>query len=157
MSLTRRVEDRLKELGVELGGAPTPLGAYVPAVLSGRHIYVSGQLPIVNGKLAFAGRVGGDITLAEGVEAARIAAINSISVLKGYLSNLDRVRRIVKVTGHIASAEGFTEQAQVLNGASDLYFQVFGESGRHARAALGAYELPLGAPVEIELIAEIAL
>jgi len=85
MSLTRRVEDRLKELGVELAGSPTPLGAYVPAVLSGRHIYVSGQLPIVKGKLAFTGRVEGDVTLAEGVEAARIAAINSISVLKGYL------------------------------------------------------------------------
>ncbi len=152
-----RVEDRLKKLGIELAEPPRPVGAYVPAVLTGRHIYVSGQLPLRGGELAFRGKVGAELTLEQGIEASRLAAINSVSVLKNYLSDLDRVRRIIKVTGHIACAEGFHQQAQVLNGASELYFQVFGESGRHARAALGAFELPLGAPVEIELIAEISV
>jgi enamine deaminase RidA (YjgF/YER057c/UK114 family) len=152
-----KVEERLKELGIVLGAVPTPVGSYKPAVVSGSHIYVSGQLPIVEGRLAVSGRLGEDLALEEGIGAARIAAINTVAVLKKYISDLDRVRRIVKVTGYVASARGFHMQAQVVNGASDLYYEVFGERGRHARAAVGVSELPLGAPVEIELIAEFAL
>lgn len=152
-----RVEKRLKELGIVLGDVPKPVGAYMPAVVSGSHIYVSGQLPIVEGSLAVRGRLGENLTLEEGIAAARIAAINTVAVLKRYISDLDKIRKIVKVTGYVASAKGFEMQAQVINGASDLYYEIFGERGRHARAAVGVSELPLGAPVEIELIAEFAL
>lgn len=151
-----RIEQRLVDLAIMLDKPPAPVGSYRPAVISGSLIYVSGQLPIKAGKLTITGKLGGEVTLEEGAKAARLAAINTISVLKDYLVDLDRVRRIVKVTGYVASQVGFTQQAQVINGASDLYREVFGRSGVHARAAVGVFELPLGAPVEIDLIAEIA-
>lgn len=150
-----KVEQRLGELGIELPRAPSPVGAYRAAVVSGTSVYVSGQLPLRDGKLVHEGKLGSVLSIKQGAEAARIAAINSIAVLRELLVDLDRVKRILKVTGYVASAEGFTSQAQVINGASELYFDVFGERGRHARAAVGVYELPLGAPVEIELIAEV--
>ena len=151
-----KVEERLKELGIEIPESPAPLGAYKPAVVSGNLIFISGQRPLKGGKLIHKGKVGAGISIEEGAEAARLAAINSLSVMKSELGNLDRVKRVVKMTGYVASAEGFDMQAKVINGASELFYQVFGENGRHARAAVGVYELPLGAPEESEVIAEIS-
>jgi len=150
-----RIEARLKELGIELPAVSRPLAAYVPAVRTGRYVYVSGQLPVVDGKPAFTGKVGAEVTPEEGRRAARLAAINALAALAGAVGNLDSVVRIVKVTGYVASAAGFEGQPTVVNGASELLGEVFGEAGRHARAAVGVAELPLGVPVEIELIAEI--
>ena len=151
-----KAEERLKELGIEISESPAPLGAYKPAVVSGNFIFISGQLPLKDGKLLYKGKLGDRVSTEEGAEAARLAAINSVSVMKSELGNLDRVKRIVRMTGYVASAEGFDMQAKVVNGASEFFYQVFGENGRHARAAVGVYELPLGAPVEIEIIAEIS-
>ena len=155
--MTAKVENRLKALGIEIPGIQTPLGAYVPAVISGRLIYVSGQLPLVKGELEYIGKLGSDLTIEQGMEAAKRASINAIAVLKNELGDLSRVKGIVKITGYIASAPGFNGQAAVMNGASDLFFQVFGESGRHARVAVGVSELPIDAPVEIEVIARISI
>ncbi len=151
-----RVEERLRELGIKIPSPPTPQGAYQPAVISGNLIFVSGQLPIKEGKLLYKGKVGVEISIEEGTQAAELAAINSLSVMKSTLSDLDRIRRIVKVTGYVTSAPGFVMQAKVINGASQFFYDIFGEIGRHARAAVGVNELPLGAPVEIEVIAEIS-
>ncbi|MGQ0794221.1 MAG: RidA family protein [Deltaproteobacteria bacterium] len=150
------VEDRLKELGIELTLPPKPIGAYKPAVVSGNMIYVSGQLPMRAGQLLCRGKVGAEVSLEEAAEAARVAAINAIAALKAELGSLERVQRVVKVVGYVASAPGFVQQANVVNGASNLLFDVFGDRGVHARAAVGVFELPLGAPVEVELIAEIS-
>lgn len=149
------IEQRLKEMGIKIEEVPDPLGAYRPCVISAGMIYISGQLPLKSGKLVYSGKVGDDLTIEEGREAARLAAINCISVLKSELDDLRKVARIVKLTGYVASAEGFTEQADVVNGASELFHGIFGEKGVHARAAVGVYELPKGAPVEIEVIAEL--
>ncbi|HXG30186.1 MAG TPA: RidA family protein [Thermodesulfobacteriota bacterium] len=154
---TIKAEQRLRELGIEILQTPAPLGSYKPAVISGDLIFISGQLPIKEGRLLYKGKVGAEVSVEEGMDAARMAAINAISIMKGELGDLDRVRRIVKVTGYVSSASGFDMQASVVNGASDLFYQVFGEEGRHARVAVGVYELPLGSPVEIEVIAEIFL
>lgn len=148
------IEDLLKKIGIDLPEQPKALGSYRPCVISGDMVYVSGQLPIKNGQLAFQGKLGDELSTEQGKEAARVAVINCISVLKHELGQLDRIKKIVKVTGYISSSEGFTDQADVLNGASDLLFDVFGDKGIHARAAVGVYELPKGSPVEIELIAE---
>ena len=151
-----KAEEKLKELGIEIPRVSAPLGSYKPAIVSGNLIFVSGQLPIKEGRLLYKGKVGGEVSLEEAIEAAKVAAINSLSVMKWELGNLNKVGRIVKVTGYVSSAPGFELQAKVLNGASDLFYEVFGEEGKHARAAIGVYELPLGAPVEIEVIAEIS-
>jgi len=133
-----------------------PLGSYLPAVISGNLIFVSGQLPLKDGNLLHKGKVGVDLSVEQGIEAARVAAINSVLVMKSELGDLNRITRIVKVAGYVSSGTGFDMQAKVVNGASDLLYEIFGDIGRHARAAVGVYELPLGAPVEIELIAEIS-
>ncbi|MBI2486029.1 MAG: RidA family protein [Deltaproteobacteria bacterium] len=153
---TIKVEKKLKELGIEIPKVTAPLGSYRAAVISGNLIFVSGQLPIKEGRLLFKGKVGAEVSIEDGMEAARIAAINSVSILKNELGALNRITRIVKVTGYVSSAPGFDMQAMVINGASDFFYKIFGEMGRHARAAVGVYELPLGAPVEIEVIAEIS-
>ncbi len=150
-----KVEENLKNLGIIIPDAPKPLGAYRPVVISGNIIFVSGQLPIEKGKLKYKGKVGSDISLDDGVHASKIAAINILSVMKQELGDLDKINRILKLTGYVASAPGFDMQAKVVDGASELFYQVFGENGIHARAAVGVFELPLGAPVEIEAIAEI--
>lgn len=150
-----KVEENLKNLGIIIPDAPKPLGAYRPVAISGNIIFVSGQLPIEKGKLKYKGKVGSDISLDDGVHASKIAAINILSVMKQELGDLDKINRILKLTGYVASAPGFDMQAKVVNGASELFYQVFGENGIHARAAVGVFELPLGAPVEIEAIAEI--
>ena len=150
-----KIDARLAELGISLPEVVRPVGAYVPAVRSGSYVYVSGQLPLVGGKLVFVGKVGAEVTPEQGKEAARVSGINALAALASVIGSLDKVKRIVKVTGFVASAPGFTAQPGVVNGASDLFKDVFGETGQHARSAIGVAELPLGVPVEVELIAEV--
>jgi len=145
-------EEKLKTLGLELPEPPKPVATYVPAVRTGSLLFLSGVLPMRNGQLAYAGKLGRDLGVAEGIEAAKMAMLNALAIAKQQLGSLDRITQVVKVVGHVASAEGFTEQPQVLNGASDLLVAVFGEAGRHARVATGAAELPRRAAVEIEVI-----
>ena len=146
---------RLAELGLTLPSVVPPLASYVPAVQSGNYVYVSGQVPMVDGKLPYVGKVGANVTVEQGTELARICALNALAAIDA-LVGLGRVVKIVKLTGFVASAEGFTGQPAVINGASNLFGDVLGELGRHARSAVGVSELPLGAPVEVEVIAEIA-
>ena len=148
-------EARIAELGLELPPAPAPVASYVPVVVSGSLAFVAGQIPLAEGRLMWSGKLGAGLDVEEGSRAARRCAMQALSVLRDALGSLDRVRRVVKVTVWVASAEGFTDQPKVANGASDLLAEVFGEAGRHARASVGAPELPLGSPVEVELIAEV--
>ncbi|SLM49130.1 conserved protein of unknown function [Nitrospira japonica] len=149
-------EVRMKELGLELPAAPKPVATYVPAVRTGDLLFVSGVLPMQQGQLAWSGKLGRELRVEQGVEASRTALLNALAIVKQEIGTLDRIVRIVKVVGHVASAEGFTDQPQVLNGASDLLVSIFGDTGRHARVAVGAAELPRGAAVEIELILQVA-
>ncbi|WP_430781265.1 RidA family protein [Actinoplanes sp. G11-F43] len=146
---------KLAELGITLPEVVPPVASYVPAVQSGNHVYVSGQLPFVDGKLAVTGKVGAEVSAEEANGLARTCAVNALAAIDS-LVGLGRVVKIVKVTGFVASAPGFTGQPVVINGASDLFGAVLGEQGRHARSAVGVAELPLGAPVEVEVIAEVA-
>lgn len=148
------IEENLEKLQIVLPEVATPLGSYRPCVVSGNYIYVSGQLPIKEGELLYKGKVGEDISLEDAIEAARICAINSLAILKNETLDLNKIKKIVKVTGYVASSENFYKQADVINGASNLYFEVFGEKGAHARAAVGVYQLPINSPVEVDLIAE---
>jgi enamine deaminase RidA (YjgF/YER057c/UK114 family) len=149
------VYERLKELGLELPAPPVPAGAYVPAKISRGIVYASGQTPTVEGKLVYEGKVGDSVSVEEAYAAARIAALNCLAELQYVLGDLERVREVVKVTGYVASAPGFDQQPRVINGASELLLELWGERGRHSRAAIGVAELPFGAPVEIELVAEV--
>jgi enamine deaminase RidA (YjgF/YER057c/UK114 family) len=150
-------EERLRALGIDLPAAAAPVAAYVPCVRTGDLVYVSGQVPLVDGEPAWTGRLGaGGLGVEEGVAAARRCAVNVIAALKAELGDLGRVRRVVKVTGFVACEPGFTDQPKVVNGASELFGEVFGDAGRHARAAVGAAALPLGVPVEVEAIVEVA-
>lgn len=145
-------EQKLQELQLELPQPPKPLATYVPAVLAGNFLFLSGVLPMRDGQLVFSGKLGRDLTVEQGMEAAKLSLLNALAIAKQELGTLDRITRVVKVVGHVASAEGFVQQPQVLNGASDLLVAIFGEAGRHARVAVGAAELPRGAAVEIEVI-----
>ena len=149
------VEDRLAELGIELPPAAAPVASYVPVVVAGGLAFVAGQVPLEEGAPMVTGRLGADLETEEGARWARRCGLQALSALRAELGSLDRITRVVKVTVWVASTEGFTEQPKVANGASDLLAEVFGEAGRHARAAVGVAELPMGAPVEVELIAEI--
>jgi len=149
-------EENLNRLGLTLPPAPAPVGSYVPAVRTGTLVFVSGQLPMQDGRLLATGKVGAEVSLEEAQQCARQAALNALAVCADAAGGLDAVTRIVRLTGHVASAAGFTDQAQVMNAASDLVAEVFGNAGRHSRAALGAAELPLGSPLEVEMIAEVA-
>jgi enamine deaminase RidA (YjgF/YER057c/UK114 family) len=146
---------RLAELGLVLPPVAAPLAAYVPAVRTGSYVYTAGQLPLAEGKLLATGKVGAEINAGEAAGLARICALNGLAAVASVAGGLAAIRRIVKVTGFVASSPGFTGQPQVLNGASELLLEVLGEAGRHARSAVGVAELPLGAPVEVELIAEV--
>jgi enamine deaminase RidA (YjgF/YER057c/UK114 family) len=150
-----RPADRLAALGLTLPPVPAPVAAYVPAVRTGGFVYTSGQLPTVDGKLPAVGKVGAEVSAADAADLARTCALNAIAAAASAAGGLDAIGRIVKVTGFVASAPGFSGQPQVLNGASELLLEVFGEDGRHARSAVGVAELPLNAPVEVELIAEL--
>jgi enamine deaminase RidA (YjgF/YER057c/UK114 family) len=149
-------EERLAELGLELPDVVPPLASYVPAARSGSQVYTAGQLPIVKGELAGVGRVGLEVTAERATELAAICALNAIAALRAETGDLSKIKRIVKVVGFVASAHDFYGQPQVINGASDLLGKVFGDAGRHARSAVGVLVLPRNAPVEVELIAEVA-
>jgi|SRR5438270_11280859 enamine deaminase RidA (YjgF/YER057c/UK114 family) len=144
---------RLGQLGVALPEVVAPLASYVPAVRTGNLVYTSGQLPIEGGKLARTGKVGADVSAEDGKALARICALNALAAVNSVVG-LDAVTRVVKVVGFVASAPGFNGQPGVVNGASDLLAEVFGDKGAHARSAVGVAELPLDAPVEVELIVE---
>ncbi|MEU8078387.1 RidA family protein [Catellatospora citrea] len=146
--------EKLAELGLKLPELVPPVAAYVPAVRSGNHVYVSGQLPMADGKLLATGKVGAEISAEQAKDLAARCALNGLAALE-WLVGLDKVVRIVKVVGFVASAPGFTGQPGVINGASELFGAVLGEAGKHARSAVGVGELPLGSPVEVELIAEV--
>jgi enamine deaminase RidA (YjgF/YER057c/UK114 family) len=146
---------RLAALGLTLPKVTPPLAAYLPAVRTGGYVYTAGQLPVVEGKLLATGKVGADVEAGRASELARVCALNALAAAASAAGGLAKIRRIVKVTGFVASAPDFTAQAQVINGASELLLEVFGEAGRHARSAVGTAVLPLDAPVEVELIAEV--
>jgi len=147
--------ERLAELGVTLPSVVKPLAAYVPAVRTGNLVYTAGQLPLEAGKLTHSGKVGADVTPEDGKTAARTCALNALAAVDA-LVGIDAVTRVVKVVGFVASAAGFNGQPAVINGASEFLGEVFGEAGAHARSAVGVSELPLDAPVEVELIVEVA-
>ena len=147
-------EEKLTQLGLELPAPPKPVANYVPVVRTGDLLFLSGVLPSRDGRLVMTGKLG-DLTVEQGVEASKVAVLNGLSIIRSEVGSLNRVKQIVKMVGYIASAPGFTDQPQVLNGASDLLVAVFGEAGRHARVAVGAAELPRLAPVEIELVVEL--
>ena len=148
------VTARLAELGVTLPSVAKPLAAYVPAVQTGKLVYTSGQLPLVHGDLTHAGKVGADVTPEAAKTAARTCALNALAAIDA-LVGIDKVSRVVKVVGFVASAPGFSGQPGVVNGASEFLGEVFGDAGIHARSAVGVAELPLDAPVEVELIVEV--
>jgi len=146
--------DRLRELGISLPSVVPPVAAYVPAARTGSLVYTAGQLPMVDGKLAATGKVGAEVKPERARELARVCALNALAAVDA-LVGIDAVVRVVKVVGFVASAGGFTGQPAVVNGASELFGQIFGEAGQHARSAVGVAELPLGAPVEVEVIVEV--
>ena len=149
------VEDRLRELGIELPPVASPVASYVPVVVAGGLAFVAGQVPLEDGQPLATGRLGDDLTTDEGAFWARRCALQILAALRAELGSLDRIRRVAKVTVWVASSDTFTEQPKVANGASDLLVEVFGDPGKHARAAVAAPVLPLNAPVEVELIAEV--
>jgi enamine deaminase RidA (YjgF/YER057c/UK114 family) len=149
-----RVSARLAELGVDLPAVPTPAGAYVPALRSGDLVFSSGQLPIVDGALVATGKLGDGITAEQGYQLARTCAINALAAVGGVV-DLDSVVRVVKVVGFVASDPSFSGQPGVVNGASELLGDVFGDAGRHARSAVGVAVLPLDAPVEVEIVVQV--
>lgn len=148
--------DRLAARGLVLPEVTAPLAAYVPALVAGSHVYTSGQLPMSGGKLLATGKVGAEVTPEDAAALAATCALNAVAAAASVAGGLEAISRIVKVTGFVASAPGFTGQPQVINGASELLLDVFGDAGRHARSAVGVAVLPLDAPVEVELVAEIA-
>ena len=150
-----RVEDKLKELGLELPPTPRPAANYVGAVRSGNLLFVSGHGPTKDGKVTHTGKVGKDLGVEEGYEAARLVALNCLASAKSVIGDLDHITRVVKILGMVNCTEDFGDQPKVINGASDLLVQLFGESGRHARSAVGMQALPFGIAVEIEMIFEV--
>jgi len=151
----RSPEARLKGLGIELPPAPKPIASYVPAVRTGNLIFLAGQGPLAGGKPTVTGKVGREVTEEEGNKAARATILVALAALRAEIGSLDRVVRVVKIVGFVNSAPGFTRQPWVINGASDLLVEIFGDAGRHARSAVGVSDLPLDIPVEIEMIVEV--
>jgi enamine deaminase RidA (YjgF/YER057c/UK114 family) len=150
------VADRLVELGIVVPEVVPPVAAYVPAVVTGRYVYTSGQLPLRDGSMIAEGLVGSDVDPDVAKDCARQSAINALAAAQSVIGSLERVTRVVKVVGFVASAPGFTGQPGVINGASELLLDVFGDLGRHARSAVGVAGLPLNAPVEVEMVLEVA-
>ncbi|RZS41302.1 enamine deaminase RidA (YjgF/YER057c/UK114 family) [Herbihabitans rhizosphaerae] len=147
--------ERLAEVGIKLPSVATPAGAYVPAVRAGSLVFTAGQVPVVDGKLAATGKVGAEITVDEAQAHARTCALNGLAAVDS-LVGIDNVVRVVKVVGFVASAEGFTDQPEVINGASEVLGEIFGDAGKHARSAVGVAELPRGVPVEVEIVVEVS-
>jgi enamine deaminase RidA (YjgF/YER057c/UK114 family) len=150
------VSARLVELGIVIPEVVPPVAAYVPAVVTGRYVYTSGQLPMRDGAMIAEGLVGADVDPDVAKDCARQCAINALAAAQGVIGSLDRVTRVVKVVGFVASAPGFTGQPAIINGASELLLDVFGDAGRHARSAVGVAALPINAPVEVEMVLEVA-
>jgi enamine deaminase RidA (YjgF/YER057c/UK114 family) len=148
-------EKKLQEMGITLSEPPAPLGAYVPCVRTGNLLFLSGMLPLREGKLPRTGRVGEAVSLSDAQEDAKQAVVNALSVIRAHIHSLDKIVRCVKLNGFVASAPDFIEQPKVLNAASDFISAVFGEKGRHARAAVGVSVLPLNAPIEIDFVFEV--
>jgi enamine deaminase RidA (YjgF/YER057c/UK114 family) len=149
------IEDKLASIGIELPIPPAPAGSYVPVVISHNLAFVAGQIPMDGGQVKFKGKVGRDLPIEAGQQAARLCTVNALAQLKSALGSLDRIKRVVKVTGFVSCDPSFADHPKVINGASDLLVQVFGESGKHARAAVGVGSLPLDSAVEVEFIVEI--
>lgn len=149
------IEKKIEEMGIVLHGESKPGAMYIPVKQLGNALFVAGQVPFKDGKLLYTGKVGKDLSLEEAEEAARVCIVNMLSALKSYLGDLDKVKSIVKVQAFVSSEIGFDQQHIVINAASQLLFDVFGESGRHARTAIGTNQLPMDAPVEIEAIVEV--
>lgn len=151
-----KVKEKLEQLGLQIPEAPKPLASYVPALKVGDLVYTAGQIPMQSGSLKYKGKVGESVTLEDAIEAAKICAVNCISAVKSVIDDLDSIERIVKVTVFVASATGFYDQPKVANGASDLLVEIFGEHGKHVRSAVGVNELPIDAPVEIEMVVKVS-
>lgn len=147
-------EQKISELGLALPNVAPPAGSYLPSVISGNLVFTAGQIPLIEGKIAATGKVGGEVSLERAQEMARICLLNALAAVKSEIGDLQRVKRIVKLVGFVSSDPGFIQQPQVINAASDLLAEIFGEAGRHARSAVGVAVLPLDVPVEIELIVE---
>lgn len=150
-----KIEERLKELNIEIPSCPEPAAVYVPAVLSDDFVFVAGQTPKNGKSLLYKGKVGRDLSIEDGYKAARVGAIRSISAIKHIVGNLDKVERIVKLTGYVNCCEDFEKHSIVINGASELLEEIFGEKGKHARVSIGSHSLPGNAAVEIEIIAKV--
>lgn len=150
------IDEKIKELGFELPEVAKPLAAYIPAKQVGNLVMTSGQVPLVKGVINYAGKVGSDLSEEEGQKAAQICALNCLAAIKGVIGNLDKIVEVVKLTAFVASAENFTAQPKVANGASELIGEIFGEAGKHVRSAVGVTSLPLNAAVEIEMIVRIS-
>jgi len=150
------IDARLKELGIVIPEVATPVASYVPAQVTGNLLYTAGQLPFFDGALLATGKVGGEVSPTDAVELARVCTLNALAAAQSVLGSLDRVKQVVKVNGFVASTPDFIGQPSVLNGASELLGEIFGDVGKHARAAVGVAVLPLDAPVEVELILEFA-
>lgn len=148
-------EAKLKELGIMLPEVAKPVAAYVPAVRVGEYVYTSGQIPLVKGEVKYQGKLGKELSLTEGYEAAKICALNCLAAAKGVIGSLDSIEKVVKVVGFVNSAPGFTDQPKVVNGASELVGNIFGQAGEHARSAVGVAELPLNVAVEVEMIIKV--
>jgi enamine deaminase RidA (YjgF/YER057c/UK114 family) len=153
--MSQKPQERMRELGLELPRVPRPAGSYVAAVRTGDLVFTAGQVPFEDGEIRVTGKVGDAVSLEEAQHAARLCALNALAAAASEAGGLDRISRIIKVVGYVASAPGFNGQPQVVNGASDLLGEIFGENSHHARSAVGVVELPLGVPVEIEMIVEL--
>jgi enamine deaminase RidA (YjgF/YER057c/UK114 family) len=149
------IEIKIEGLGLKLPDVPKPVAAYIPAKQSGNLVFTAGQLPMVNGELISKGLLGQDVEIDEANKAARICTLNALAAIKGVIGDLDRIKQIVRVVGYVASVPTFTQQPAVVNGASELLLEIFGENGKHARSAVGMAVLPLNASVEIELTVEV--
>jgi enamine deaminase RidA (YjgF/YER057c/UK114 family) len=153
--MTSKIELILRDLNLSLPDAPKPVAAYIPAKQTGKLVFTAGQLPMVNGELISKGLLGQDVEIDEANKAARICTLNALAAIKGVIGDLDRIKQIVRVVGYVASVPTFTQQPAVVNGASELLLEIFGENGKHARSAVGMAVLPLNASVEIELTVEV--
>ncbi|HSA98736.1 MAG TPA: RidA family protein [Candidatus Nitrosotenuis sp.] len=148
------IDEKLRSLGITLPSPPKPAGSYIPVVTSGNLAFVSGQIPLQDGKVAYTGKVPTERTIEDAQSAAKICAVNILAQLKANLGSLDRISKIVRVSGFVNSTGDFTEQPKIINAASDLFFEIFGEKGKHSRIAVGVSSLPLNSTVEIDMIAE---
>ena len=149
------IEEKINQMGIEIPEAAKPLAAYIPALKVGNLIMTSGQVPVSNGVIKFQGKLGKDLSEDEGKEAAKLCAINCLSAVKSLIGNLDKIKRVVKLTVFVNSSTGFMAQPKVANGASEFIVEVFGDIGKHVRSAVGVNELPLNSAVEIEMVVEV--